>query len=119
MKSPLEGRLQTSQNSAMVFDPALFQAEPGDLLFQDRYREVEVGLSFRKAECYGCGFIGFYKFQSLHVRRNEEILSSGSEAIRPDHMDLWKSIPRYAEIPQTVKCRRCGEVMGFYTSCIF
>ena len=103
----------------MVFDPSLFQTEPGDILFQDRYREVEVGLSFRQAECYQCGFVGFYRFQTLQVRRHDEILPSESETVRPDHLELWKAIPRYAEIPQTVKCKDCGEVMGFYTSCIF
>lgn len=103
----------------MVFDPALLQSQPGDVLHQDRFREVEVAVCFRKAECYHCGFVGFYKFQALQVRRNQEILSSDEEGVRPDHLDLWEAVPRFAEIPQTVKCKRCQEVMGFYTFCLY
>lgn len=33
--------------------------------------------------------------------------------------DVWRTIPRFAEIPETVRCKRCGEVLGLCTECIF
>jgi hypothetical protein len=39
--------------------------------------------------------------------------------LRQDEIETWNSIPRFAEIPETIKCKSCGEVLGLYTSCIF
>ncbi len=102
-----------------MFDFRLFPAEPGDILHKDRFRQVEAAIVFRRGECYRCGFVGFYKLQVHQVRRNPEILTAEGEEVRQDHIEIWKTIPRFAEIPQTVKCKRCREVLGFSTSCIF
>ena len=101
-----------------MFDARL-GAEPGDILFKDRFKEVEVALSFRTAECYRCGFTGIYKYRVLQVRRCPEVQCGEGDEVRSDHQEIWKTVPRFAEIPQTVKCKRCREVMGFHTACIF
>ena len=102
-----------------MFDDRLIKGEPGDILFEDRFREVELGLAFRRAVCYRCGFIGIYRYQVQQIRRNAEIAIEADEETRADHEEIWKGVPRYAEIPQTVKCKRCQEVIGICTSCIF
>ena len=103
----------------MVFDARDLDVESGDLLYKDRFKQVEAAVSFRKAECYRCGFVGFYRYHVRQLRRNAEILCGPEEWVREDHRAIWESIPRFAEIPQTVRCRRCREVMGFYTACLF
>ncbi|HSR70249.1 MAG TPA: hypothetical protein VLU25_20135 [Acidobacteriota bacterium] len=97
-----------------MFDERLYQAETGDLLSKNRFSQVEMAVAFRKAVCYRCGHAALYKYKVKHLRRNPEILCGEGEEVRPDHEEMWRAIPRFCEIPQTVKCKKCGEVMGFY-----
>jgi hypothetical protein len=103
----------------MVFNSALFSQQPGQIVDEDRFRQVELGVGFRKITCYRCDFSSFYRFKVIQIRRNAEPLLGEDEDLRPDHLEIWKNIPRYAEIPETLRCRRCNEVVGVYTSCIF
>ncbi len=104
---------------SMVFDRMLFSQKPGEILSTDRFRQVELAVAFKKIVCHRCHFVGFYKYQVLQVRRNPEILSKEGEEIRPDHFEIWKTIPRFAEIPETIKCKGCWEVLGVDTYCIY
>jgi hypothetical protein len=103
----------------MVFRSDWFGDQPGTIVSQDRFRTVELGLAFRKITCYRCDFSTFYKYRIQQVRRHREISVLEDETLRGDHLEIWKNIPRYAEIPETLKCRRCNEVLGLYTSCIY
>ncbi|MGH9340581.1 MAG: hypothetical protein ACRD1R_13550 [Acidobacteriota bacterium] len=91
----------------------------GDILHEDAFRQVELAVGFKKITCYNCGFDGFYKYRVQQIRRTSELTASEEDEIRPDHVDIWKTVPRFAEIPETVKCKRCNEVLGLYTACIF
>jgi len=104
----------------MVFDSRIFAQPSGQtLVYQDRFRQIELAVGFRKLICHRCDFASFYRFRVLHIRRSPELLASAEEEVRDDHFRIWKTIPRFAEIPETVRCRRCDEVLGVYTSCIF
>lgn len=96
-----------------MFDHRGFDAETGDLLSKNRFSQVEMAVAFRKSACYRCGHEAFYEYQVKHLRRNPEILCGEGQEIRADHREIWRTIPRFCEIPQTVKCKACGEVMGF------
>ncbi len=41
------------------------------------------------------------------------------EEIRPDHREIWKDIPRFVEIPETLKCKRCKEVLEREILCVY
>ncbi len=103
----------------MVFNSAVFPLQPGQTVFEDRFKYVELAVAFRKIACYRCDFSSFYRFAVLHLRRNPEITVAEDEEVRPDHIEIWKSIPRFAEISETVRCRRCNEVLGIYPNCIY
>lgn len=93
--------------------------EPGTALFEDRFRRVETAVAFRRITCYRCDLTAIYKYKVRQVRRKPEIELHTGDEIRPDHRWIWQSIPRFAEIPETVKCKRCREVLGIHTQCIF
>lgn len=103
----------------MVLDGRWLPEQAGEVLESDRFRQVESGVVFRKAICYRCGLAGFYKYRVLQVRRHPEIRASEEEAVRGDHRRIWEAMPRFAEIPETVKCRRCQEVLGIYPECVY
>jgi hypothetical protein len=103
----------------MVFDSSFFTQQPGQILDEDRFRQVELGVGFRKITCYRCDFSSFYRFKVIQVRRSAELLPTAEEDVRPDHLEIWRNIPRFAEIPETLRCRNCNEVVGVYTSCLF
>lgn len=103
----------------VVFDPDSFRRRPGRIVYEDRFRQVEMGIGFKKIVCSRCDFPGFYKYQAQEIRRREEILTASDEEARPDHLDMWETVPRFAEIPQTLKCKRCREVLGTYVFCIY
>ncbi len=104
----------------MVFDSRFFATAAGQtVVYKDRFCQIEIAVGFRKLTCYRCDFASFYRFRVMHVRRSPELLPSEEEEVRDDHIRIWKNIPRFAEIPETVRCRRCDEVLGVYTSCIF
>jgi hypothetical protein len=50
---------------------------------------------------------------------SQESAENESNPPSQDEQDRWNSIPKFAEIPETIKCKRCGEVLGVYTECIF
>ena len=103
----------------MVFDASRNRARPGKLLYADRFREIEMGVAFKKMVCSRCDFAGFYKYRVKQLRRRPEILVEEGEEVRPDHEEIWMTIPRFAEIPQTLKCKRCHEVLGSYVLCVY
>ena len=103
----------------MVFNANRLRRGPGGVLYQDRFYEVELGTCFKKIVCARCDFAGFYKYQVQQVRRREELVTSQDEEARPDHLEIWETVPRFAEIPQTLKCKRCHEVLGMYVDCIY
>ena len=92
---------------------------PGEILFQDRFRTVELAIAFKNIPCYSCGFAALYKYQVQQVRRAPELVADEEEEVRPDHVEIWKTIPRFAEIPETTRCKRCKEILGLYTFCIY
>ena len=69
-------------------------------------------MGVKRITCYRCDLASFYKCTVQQVRRNPELLAGGGEEIRADHVEMWKTVPRFAEIPETIKCKRCKEVLG-------
>ena len=69
--------------------------------------------------CYNCEFSGIYKFNVQQIRRRPEIQLENEEEIRSDHLEIWETIPRFAEIPETVKCKNCREVLTVEVTCIY
>ena len=105
--------------AAMSFDSRQLRVAPGQAIFEDRFRRVEVAIAFRKLTCPRCNLSSIYKFRVQQIRRKEEIDATQEEEIRSDHHQLWDNIPRFAEIPETVKCKRCRETLGIDTTCIY
>ena len=103
----------------MVLHRALFRQRAGQVVSQDRFRTVELAIAFKKITCYRCGLVSVYKYTVQQVRRKPELLPVEGEEIRSDHLEMWKAVPRFAEIPETIKCKRCKEVVGLYTFCIY
>lgn len=103
----------------MVLHRALFRQQAGQVVFQDRFCTVELAVAFKKITCYRCGLDSVYKYTVQQVRRNPELVAGEGEEIRDDHVKIWKTVPRFAEIPETIKCKRCREVLGLYTNCIY
>lgn len=103
----------------MVFDASRNKILPGQLLYQDRFREIEMGIAFKKIVCSHCDFPGFYKYRVQQLRRRPRILVEEDQEVRVDHEEIWETIPRFAEIPQTLKCKRCREVLGSYVLCVY
>lgn len=89
------------------------------VLSEDRYRRVELTTAFKRITCSACGFEAIYKLQVQQLRRRQEIRVEEGEEIRPDHIQIWETIPRFAEIPETVKCKRCKEVLTPDILCIY
>ena len=58
----------------MVFDASRNKILPGQLLYQDRFREIEMGVAFKKIVCSHCGFPGFYKYRVQQLRRRPRVL---------------------------------------------
>ena len=106
-------------SEAMVFDASRNKVRPGQRVYQDRFREIEIGVAFKKIVCSRCDFPGFYKYRVQQMRRRPRILVEEDEEVRLDHEEIWGTIPRFAEIPQTLKCKRCREVLGSYVLCVY
>lgn len=102
-----------------MFDRRTVRARPGSVLSQDRFRKIELAVSFKRLRCYRCDLVAIYKYRVKEIRRNTILEVPDGEELRDDHKEIWETIPRYAEIPETVKCKRCGEVLGIDTLCIF
>ena len=78
-----------------------------------------MAVGFRRLTCYHCNTSAIYRYTVQQIRRRPTILVSEEEEIRQDHLQIWNTVPRYAEVPETIKCKKCGEVLGLYTECIF
>ena len=102
-----------------MFDSRQMKLAPSQILYSDRFRSVEVAVVFRRLTCYKCDLTSVYKYRVQQLRRTSELTPTEDQEPRPDEIETWNSIPRFAEIPETIKCKRCGEVLGVYTSCIF
>ncbi len=103
----------------MVFKRSMFQQGPNEPLFEDRFSQVELATAFKKLTCYHCNFEAIYKYYVQQVRRNSEIRVNEGDEIRPDHQEMWNAIPRFVEIPETLKCKRCKEVLAREILCVF
>ncbi len=103
----------------MVFKLSMFRQHSNGVLSEDRFSQVEMTIAFRKLTCYHCNFEAIYTYSVQQVRRRPEIRVAEGEEIRPDHQEMWKTIPRFVEIPETLKCKRCQEVLTREILCVF
>lgn len=102
----------------MPQDPSA-PAPPSEGEDSNRFRSVESAVVFRRVTCHRCDFNSIYKYKVRQIRRKPQPEIGPDEEARPDLLEIWAAIPRFAEIPETVKCKRCGEVLGLYTECLF
>ena len=103
----------------MTFSRHEFPEEPGTRLSENRFRETEIATNFKQISCRRCGLVTIYKYRVKQIRRKAEIETSEEQEIRDDHLLLWNSIPRFAEIPETIRCKQCREVLPQETFCIY
>lgn len=110
-----------------MFNSRALKEKLGETLSEDRFRTIELSISFRRIHCYKCDLTAIYKYRVKQLRRTPELISTDAEgksdeAIEPpspEEQNRWADIPKFAEIPETIKCKRCGEVLGVYTECIY
>ncbi len=99
-----------------MFNAKNSQLHIEDSVRRDEYKTVEPSVNFRQITCYSCEHTAVYRFRTTQIRRNPE---------KPENLDdeemleKWKSIPRFAEIPEVIKCESCGEVLGSYPEIIY
>lgn len=103
----------------MVFKRTIFSQRPNEIISDDRFCQVELAIAFKRVTCYRCNFEGIYKYTVQQIRRHPEIQVSEGEEVREDHLQIWKDIPRFAEIPEVVKCKRCREVLDIDIMCVY
>ena len=103
----------------MVFKRSMFQQGPNEPLFEDRFSQVELATAFKKLTCYHCDLEAIYKYYVQQVRRRSEIRVAEGEEIRRDHQEMWAAIPRFVEIHETLKCKRCKEVLSHEILCVY
>jgi len=89
------------------------------IFFKDRFHQVEIGIKFKRIRCYQCDLEAIYKYRAKQIWRHSEIRTDQGEEIRPDHREIWQTIPRYAEIPETLRCKRCREILSLDILCIY
>ncbi len=102
-----------------MFNSRNFKTRPGSILFENELRTVELGTAFRRVHCYNCDLTTIYKYRVQQIRRTDPAEGLEDGSLTDHQVQKLKTIPRYAEIPETVKCKRCGEVLGLYTECIY
>ena len=102
-----------------MFISRSLKARPGSILYEDELRTVELATTFRRIHCYKCDLTTIYKYRVQQIRRAPQPPSDEGEPLTEHQQETLKTIPRFAEIPETVKCKRCGEVLGLYTECIY
>ena len=102
-----------------MFDSRSIKARPGSILFEDELRSVELATTFRRVHCYKCDLTSIYKYRIQQIRRLTQPEAAPDEPLSEHRAETLAAIPRYAEIPETVKCKRCGEVLGLHTECIY
>jgi hypothetical protein len=103
----------------MVFKRSMFRQGPNEPLSEDRFSQVELGIAFKKLTCSHCDFEAIYKYAVQQVRRHAEIRVDEGDEIRRDHQEMYDAIPRFVEIPETLKCKRCKEVLSREILCVF
>ncbi len=103
----------------MVFKRSMFRQRPDEPLSEDRFSQVELATAFKKLTCYHCNFESIYKYSVKQVRCHSEIRVDEGEEIRPDHQEMWAAIPRFVESPETLKCKRCKDVLEREILCVF
>ncbi len=103
----------------MTFSRDQFPQEPGSKLSENRFSETEMATSFRRISCRRCGFEAIYKYRAKQIRRTEKIKSGDEDEVREDHLHLWNSVPRFAELPETLRCKQCREILPQETFCIY
>ncbi len=104
---------------SVTFESRKLAQPPGTTLHEDRFCSVELGIVFRQVTCYRCNFSDIYRYAIKELRRKSRREVEKGGKLNPDQHDAWQSIPRYAEIPETLRCKKCGEILGLYTECIF
>ncbi|HRR26433.1 MAG TPA: hypothetical protein P5300_07045 [Acidobacteriota bacterium] len=102
-----------------MLDPNLFSAEPGSIMAEDDLRSVEHAVVFRWLVCHKCDHSAVYRLRVLQVRRHPEPPPALDGLSSEDRLASWRTIPRFAEIAETVKCDHCGEVLGVYPLLIY
>ena len=95
----------------MVFKRSFYPASQQNT-WDDRFCRVEMSTSFKRITCPRCDLEAIYKYEVRQIRRRPEILVREGEGIRPDHVEMWKNIPRFAEIPEVLHCKGCKEVLN-------
>ena len=103
----------------MTFSRDDLPERPGTWLSEDRFRQTEIATTFKRIRCQRCGLAAIYKYRVKQIRRKAEIETSEEQEIRDDHLLLWNSIPRFAEIPETIRCKQCSEILPQETLCIY
>ena len=103
----------------MTFSRREFPEEAGTRLSENRFRETEIATNFKLINCRRCGLVTIYKYRVKQIRRKAAIETSEQQEVRDDHVFLWNSIPRFAEIPETIRCKQCREILPQETFCIY
>jgi hypothetical protein len=102
-----------------MFNSSEIKVRPGSRLSENPFRTVDYDIIFRRIQCYRCDLAAVYKFRVKQIRRTPELLLEDDLPPTDAEQQTWKTVPRFAEIPETVRCKRCGEVLGLCTECIF
>ena len=103
----------------MTFSRDGLPDKSGTWLSEDRFRQTEIAVNFKRIRCRRCGLTAIYKYRVKQIRRKAEIETSEEQEVRDDHLLLWNSIPRFAEIPETIRCKQCSEILPQETFCIY
>ena len=102
-----------------MFKRSIFSQRPNEIISDDRYRQVEMAIAFKRLICYHCRFEAIYKYAVQQIRRHPEIQVAEGEEVREDHRQIWKSMPRFSEIPERIRCKGCQEILEVEVMCIY
>ena len=102
-----------------MFKRTIFSQRPNEIISDDRFRQVEMAIAFKRLLCYHCRFEAIYKYAVQQIRRHPEIQVFDNEEIREDHRQIWKTITRFAEIPERIRCKRCREILDVEVMCVY
>lgn len=103
-----------------MFDSRVFAEQPDGLIAENEFRTVELAIAFKRIKCYSCDNISIYKYRVKEIRRSPAPeISPEVPPVEEVSSEFRTTIPRFAQIPETVKCKRCGEVLGLFPFCVF
>jgi len=102
-----------------MFNGRNVKTKPGTRLSANQFRTVDYDVVFRRLQCYKCDLIAVYRLRVKQIRRTPELASEDQSPPSEAEQQTWLSVPRFAEIPETVCCKRCGEVLGLCTECVY